>query len=357
MKTIILKCTLVATILATTSAKSQIIFEKSVNDLPYGVYTRDQLIADWNTTSGNGFIKNGVGENRVSIVTSEATGAIDDRCLKVKYPANSHDSADSGAQWKTDLEGVYNELYMSYYVKFGPDFGIDKIGKLPGLAGGLNFDDDGNTTEWSGKLMWREGGRLQFYLKQPVTNEKQFDWPYSFEAEKERWYHIEIHYIMNTPGLNDGVMEAWLDGAFISHYNNIPFRSNSNVGITTMFFSTFYGGNETHEPSVDNYAYFDDFKVSTQRIGYSETLSVNSNIKKSTIEVYPNPSANGSFKIERLDSSLAQFNLYSIQGKLLYKKTSSLKITTIKTENLSSGVYILQIKTKNGIENKKIVVS
>lgn len=352
---------LILAIIATCSVHSQILFENSVDEADLGVYTREQLLPEWNTTSGNGFAKKGEGENRVTIVEYGATGLTVDRCLKVKYPVGTHDSKANGAQWKTDLEGVYNELYMSYYVKFGENFGLDKIGKLPGLGGGLAYNDGNRDTEWSGRLMWREGGRLQFYLKQPITNEKQFDWPRTFEAQKEQWYHIELHYIMNTPGVNNGVMEAWLDGEFISRYDNIPFRSDARVGITEMDFSTFFGGNDLHEPTQDNYAYFDDFKVSESRIGYvalEPTLSINkggSGVTE-TFKIYPNPSINGNINVVNTKQVPLTLELFTVTGKSIHKQNSEARIVKLNKLNLNSGLYVLKVESDGKTEYKKILI-
>lgn len=254
------------------NSNAQIIFQQSVDALPSGEYTLDQLVEDFDVTnkSATGFIRKGEGENRVVIDAgqyAEASG----KSLKVLYPEGDYDSNPSGAQWKTDLGGNYKELYLSYYVKFKTGFSFDKIGKLPGLAGGLDYEDRDGDTEWSGKLMWRADGKAQFYLHQPLTNEKQFDWIMDGTHAKfttNKWHHIEIHYKVNSAGNNDGLMEAWLDGELVSRYTNFGlFTNNNSVGITTFFFSTFFGGNEVDAPDHDDYAWFDNFIVSTERIG------------------------------------------------------------------------------------------
>lgn len=350
----------IITLIYGTNGHSQILFENSVNNSTLGTYTRDQLIPEWKTTSGNGFSRRGEGEDRVTIVEYGVTGKREDRCLKVKYPAYTHDSKHNGAQWKTKLDGVYNELYMSYYVKFGKDFGLDKIGKLPGFGGGLVYNDGNRNTEWSGKLMWREGGRLQFYLNQPITSQNQFDWPRTFESQKERWYHIELHYKMNTPGVNNGIMEAWLDGEFISRYNNVPFRDDARVGITEMFFSTFYGGNEIHEPIKDNYAYFDDFKVSQSRIGFTElqtTLSLNNITNPAqTLKVYPNPSITGKVNILNTQELPLTIELLTVTGKTIHKQNSKGRVIKLNKPNLNSGLYVIKLETKGKTVYKKLLI-
>ncbi len=271
MKRLVPKIIAVTALLALAQgASAAVIFKQTCDTLPTGVYTLEQLKVDFVTTSGTGFVRKGEGENRVTVVTSSPKPS--GRSLKVKYPAGGYDSKPSGAQWKTDLKGKYQELYMSYYVFFDSTFELDKIGKLPGFGGGLNYEDREAATEWSAKLMWRNYVP-EFYLHSPVDGvDKKFPWNYNGQIvrfQKGRWYHIELHYKMNTVGQSNGLMEAWLDGRLVGRYTDTEFRTNSGVGITLMFFSTFYGGNSVDAPTRTNYAYFDEFVVSTTRIGYT----------------------------------------------------------------------------------------
>ena len=87
-------------------------------------------------------------------------------------------------------------------------------GKLPGFGGGVSFDD--RSHEWSGRLMWREQGKAEFYLHAPAGNDydpgTRFWWnTEGFQATfiPGRWHHIEMHYRLNTPGQFDGLMEGW----------------------------------------------------------------------------------------------------------------------------------------------------
>lgn len=260
---------LTAVLALAQGASAAVIFKQNCDSIPTGAYTLERLKVDFVTTSATGFIRKGEGENRVTVVTTTPNGS--GRGLKVKYPAKAYDSKPSGAQWKTDLKGTYQELYMSYYVNFDSAFELNKIGKLPGFGGGLNFEDREGETEWSGKLMWRNYVP-EFYLHSPVDGvDKKFPWNYNNQVvkfAKSKWYNIELHFKMNTVGQANGLMEAWLDGKLVGRYTNVQFRDNNNVGITLMFFSTFYGGNSVDAPTKTNYAYFDQFVVSTTRIGY-----------------------------------------------------------------------------------------
>lgn len=237
------------------------LFQQDCDTLPLGEYPLERLLADFRTTSGSGFLRKGEGENRVAVMPAGEGGK--GRALRVKFPRGGYDSDPSGAQWKTDLRGAYDELYLSYRVKFEPGFELDKIGKLPGFGGGVDFEDRSDATEWSAKLMWRDA-IPEFYLHSPTLSDKKFPWIAAGTPVRFRigvWHRITLRYRMNEVGRANGHMEAWLDGEPVGLYRDISFRNNSRVGITQFFFSTFFGGNERDAPTADNYAWFDEFVV------------------------------------------------------------------------------------------------
>jgi hypothetical protein len=75
-------------------------------------------------------------------------------------------------------------------------------------------------------------------------------------------------------------------------------------------------------------------------------------------KVYPNPS-NGEINIvlqdttqDNLDTKIFDMNGKLINNYSLVKKDNTYTMNT----NISSGVYILQITNRKGIENKKIII-
>ena len=71
---------------------------------------------------------------------------------------------------------------------------------------------------------------------------------------------------MNTPGQNDGVVKAWLDGVQVMQLDNIRFRDTANLQIDSMYFSTFFGGGSPiWATTKDEVAFFDDFEITVIR--------------------------------------------------------------------------------------------
>ncbi|MDP4625328.1 MAG: glycoside hydrolase family 9 protein [Akkermansiaceae bacterium] len=248
------------------------LLHESMDDFPTGAKTDIEWKALWLGTKW----ANGSDEGRLSVDENIAYGG-NGKAVRVLYPQGGQQSGGSGAQWFIDLDGEYQELYFSYWVRFENDFDFVLGGKLPGLGGGNSFDD--RTNEWSGRLMWREQGKAEFYLHAPAENDydpgTRFWWnTEGFQATfvPGRWHHIEMRYRLNTPGQFDGLMEGWFDGVKAASYPAFYFRDapTSGAQIAWVFFSTFFGGSSSDiwQANKDEYATFDEFTVSNQRIGY-----------------------------------------------------------------------------------------
>ena len=107
----------------------------------------------------------------------------------------------------------------------------------------------GQPGKWGDKMRWDSS-----YLNQTA--------PYWREFKSGRWYQIRHRVVMNTPGQEDGVMMAWLDGKLVLNRRDIRYRDIDSLQIDQLKFSTFFGGNhQSFATTKDEYAYFDDFTI------------------------------------------------------------------------------------------------
>ena len=240
------------------------IFRNDFDDDTSGVYVD---VADWNDPSWT----NGLDEGRAEIVEDREIEA--NRFLRIHYPEGGVGPQESGAQWKTQLGGVHDELYLSYRLRFGAGFNFVQGGKLPGLMGGsaptgCREDENG----FSARGMWRTEGTSYQYVYWPGKAERCGD-NYIYEVDSEPfifepgiWYRIEHHLKMNTPGLADGLLEASVDGEVVLYVDDFLFRgSGHSYGIDGLYFSTFFGGSSSAwAPTGDEEIEFDEFLVCTE---------------------------------------------------------------------------------------------
>jgi carboxypeptidase T len=93
--------------------------------------------------------------------------------------------------------------------------------------------------------------------------------------------------------------------------------------------------------------YFDDFKVN---ILQNNTLKTN-NSEVSQFGIYPNPTSSYlNVNTAKTNYKIAIFNL---QGQLIFEKENNNGFQEINTENLASGIYLIEIKSDSFTEIKK----
>ncbi len=337
-------------------------------------YSKNELKTDFNLAYSKGFNDGSLGSDRAAIDYTESRDP-NGVSIKVRFPKGKLKTADSGIDTRIDLEGVFNnntftsdDLYLSYWVKFSSNFEFDKCGgKLPSLGGStFNSSED----RWKGRIMWRKGGSIQFYMELPdsrftASDEDRFwgektqegsgicAFEYTPFLSEPGWHNIELHYKFETPGQNDGLFEGWVDGKNFNSINASVFKNyrpkgSSRAGITinTILLSAFLGGSdiEDYAPTEDIFAWFDEFRVATQRVNEwsryneQETLSLTERSPNTTptIVAYPNPNPTGVFKLTQACS----WRVYTLLGVEIAKGYSDV----IDLNNAAKGTYLLRLK-------------
>lgn len=252
----------------TPSAQAATIFQQNFDASPLGTYTAARVEADWKGATPYSAYRN----NPTGTII-EGSLAHSGRSLRIFYAKGSYSS--SGAGWPMSLGSTYKELYASYWVMFQPSFAWVNGGKLPGLCGGAcNSGGDVPTgfDGWSARHMWGSEGSLVEYVYH-VGQPGQYGHNIGFTDTTlvpGRWYRIDQHIVMNTPGQSNGVLQGWIDGRLAVDINNFRFTETNALGIDIFDFSTFFGGGDSsYAAEKDEYIYFDDFIVSTTPIGSS----------------------------------------------------------------------------------------
>lgn len=268
----------------TNPVVTQVIYQNNFDQNSVGRYTRNQLDADWNDPEFN----DGVDEGRVTVVSGQDAFGGTGNSLAVAYPEDEAGTKRTGAQWQLELDGEYEEAYLSYRVKFADGFDFSRGGKLPGLAGGTaptgNAPAEGDNG-WTGRLMWLnesagEPGDPEQPTSQAISYAKYADSGFNQDGRDEDethwvdadgtrsefesgvWYEITQRVVMNTPGVSDGIIQIWLDGELVHSQTDVLFRTVPDLKIDQVYFSTFFGGGNGWETSKDETVFFDDFEVS-----------------------------------------------------------------------------------------------
>jgi hypothetical protein len=200
-----------------------------------------------------------------------------DSCLQVDIPAGSH----YGMATTLDLRdgGLVNEnpqeLYASYWVKFGDnfDFGGDTFTcKLPGFENHERHEtgpSDG-TNGWAARGSYINGGNsgidIGYYCYHMDMSGRYGDDFHAKTIGRGEWHHIEQYVKLNTTSGSsanrDGVLTMWVDGERLVHRTNMAFTLDPSRGVNYAF-QVYYGGSD---PSpADNQICIDNWTLARSR--------------------------------------------------------------------------------------------
>jgi hypothetical protein len=351
-------------------------------------YSQDELKADFNVASGAGFADGNAANDRASVDygVSRDPGGVS---LKVKFPKGQLKTSSSGIDTRIPLKNTYKnndfestDLYISYWVKFSDDFEFNLCGgKMPSLGGSVPNTRDGEA-RWKGRIMWRKGGAIQFYMELPgddsfsPDNDERF-WgsktsntsssnicvfEYTPYLKAPKWHNIELHYRFETPS-KPGIFEGWVDGANYDFMDASTFNGYRPAGserekitINTFLLSTFLGGSSaSYKPSKDLYAWFDEIRVSRTRINdyanYASSARSETEVapeekltNHTKLTIYPNPSKD----IFNLSED-ATWLVYDAVGKTIANGNGRV----IDLTGNARGIYF--VKSNNNSFNKIIL--
>jgi hypothetical protein len=198
--------------------------------------------------------------------------------LRVRFPRGSASPAATrkegarigGGQFYS-TEGIQprDSLRLSYYVRFAKNFDFVKGGKLPGLFGGRMTSGGripNGTNGFSTRFMWRRGGAGEAYLYLPTSTDYGTSYGRgNWFFQPGVWHHLEQRVVLNEPGTANGSIQVWLDGKSVLTQPNLTFRTINSLKIEGIFFSTFFGGDDTSwASSQDTYIDFANFSLAAE---------------------------------------------------------------------------------------------
>ncbi|MGK0186783.1 MAG: hypothetical protein ACI9R3_002566 [Verrucomicrobiales bacterium] len=199
--------------------------------------------------------------------------------LRVKVAKGGHYGVSLDYRLKDRTGTEPDTLYFRYYLRFADDWHPERGGKLPGIGGtygraGWGGRPVNGTDGWSARGLFhgQKDGKtpIGYYCYHADMKGKYgAAWVWDQEGrgliENNRWYCIEQYVQMNTPGKNDGILRAWVDGALAFEKQDIRMRDVDSLKIETVWLNVYYGG--TWEAKEDYHLYLDDVVISQDYVG------------------------------------------------------------------------------------------
>lgn len=178
------------------------------------------------------------------------------------------------------------EIYFRYYLRFADDWNPSTDGgKLPGISAtygragwGMRKSDGYNGWSMRGAFARRPSdassvaglttlGSYAYHAEIEDSSGDYWGWSEgpSGLLENNRWYAIEQYVKLNTPGRNDGVFRAWVDGRPVLERTNVRYRDTLDLKIESIWLDVYYGG--TAVAPKDMAMYIDNVVVARRYIG------------------------------------------------------------------------------------------
>lgn len=210
--------------------------------------------------------------------------------INVTYDANI---VDNGISKSYSLSNFCSSTILEYKIYFPNNFDFVKGGKLPGLYGGDIKEGCSGCVHsnkcFSTRLMWRKNGNGEIYLyssNQKDLNVKKYNdgscgvslGRGNFKFYKNKWIDIKEQIILNDLNNNNGIIKLWVNNTLYIENGNIEFQNTNTKNITSLFFSTFYGGNtKDWAPKKDMYILFSNFKYNCQYLNNNSEVNSKNN--------------------------------------------------------------------------------
>jgi len=230
-------------------------------------------------------------------VSAGGYGPLDGQSWRVEN--RKGETGGANAKWRFSnpdkLGAEPEEMYFRYYVRLDTDWHVDPPAgnKFPGFAGiygtaGNGGNQSDGTNGWS--------ARGHYYTDVPIGNPAAgltaignyvyhadmqdffgdlvyYQRNYLGLIERNRWYCIEQYLKMNTPGVKDGILRAWVDGQFAYEKTTWRWRSADppiipgldQLRIEDVWLNVHHGGTI---PTPESYhMYFDNLVIAHSYIG------------------------------------------------------------------------------------------
>ena len=210
---------------------------------------------------------------------------IDGSALKVTVPAGSNTGMGVAYKFADQTGSEPEEIYFRYYIRIDQSWDPTYGGKFPGISGtygvaGWGGRPSDGTNGWSARGGYHPTipgdnplgdtvpvGNYVYHADQNTIYGDNVLWQdgYLGFLEKDRWYSVEQHLILNTPGVNDGVLETWIDGRKAYRQTNWRWRDTNSLKIEQIWLNVYHGG--TDVPDQDISLYIDNVVIASSYIG------------------------------------------------------------------------------------------
>ena len=202
--------------------------------------------------------------------------------LRVDIPKGGHFGSDFHLHMDEATTVAPERLFFRYFLKLDDDWRTTTAGKLPGFSGVYGSTGKGGYRSrpdepgWSARVMFYPNnagdprvnlGYYVYHLGQERTYGDGLKWNEAGKLNAGEWYCLEGEVEMNTLGLADGALRAWVDETPALDASGLEFRraNEPEIKIESFWFNVYYGGKPVALRDLG--LTIDEVMVDTKRIG------------------------------------------------------------------------------------------
>jgi len=181
----------------------------------------------------------------------------------------------------------FYDLYIQYKVFYSSNFNTTSVGKTleigteddrahgeiccnPGFANYMTVYPSINRN-WNVEVVNKQGPNNEW--KGYVQNASGYSPSNVYAMQTGRWYTMEVRRKLNDAGVDNGILQVWIDGTLVSDYSNVRFRVpwNGTYGVNMTYGTNWVMISDYMSADRDESVYYDDVKFSTTYIGVGST--------------------------------------------------------------------------------------
>ena len=235
----------------------------------------------------------GTGARTLRLVDADAERRFEPlqgKALRVEIPKGANTGLNVGFKFRQKTGEEPEEAYFRYYLRFADDWETVQGGKLPGFSGtygraGWGGRKVDGTDGWSARGLFNlvpppgnplHGrvpiGNYVYHADMKGRYGEHFVWPLDHLGylERNRWYSVEQHLKLNTPGEKDGVLRAWVEGRLALEKTDLRFRHADRLRIEQVWMNVYHGGRKPVDRDV--HLYIDHVVIAREYIGPAPDL-------------------------------------------------------------------------------------
>ncbi len=209
------------------------------------------------------------------------------KALRVRIAKGANGALNTLFKFRQETGSEPEEVYFRYHLRLGDNWNQTlEGGKMPGISGTYGIAGWGGRKSngyngWSARGLFQRTippgsnplagttpiGTYCYHADMEDQYGDNFIWQNGYRGylENNRWYCVETHVKLNTPGRCDGILRGWIDGRPAFEKTNLRYRLTDKLRIEQVWMNIYHGGKR---PSPhDQHAFIDNVVIAREYIG------------------------------------------------------------------------------------------